>query len=297
MADPARSVAENVAGDFFVDDTCIDCDTCRQVAPLVFAEAAGHSYVRLQPDGDDNLRAAARALLCCPTHSIGARSPAAKAVVTLARGDYPLALDDGVWACGYNAEGSFGAHSYLLAHAEGNVLIDSPRWLPELARALTARGGVARIFLTHRDDIADAARYAAHFGAEVLIHERDADAFPAATRLIAGDQPLALGAGLTALPLPGHTAGSMALLAQGRYLFSGDHLWWSRTQGRLVASRTACWHSWREQRVSMASLLDVRFSVVLPGHGQRIELPGLEMRAQISALVARMQEPADPDVD
>ena len=39
MADPKRAYTENVAGDFFVDDTCIDCDLCRQIAPSVFKEA------------------------------------------------------------------------------------------------------------------------------------------------------------------------------------------------------------------------------------------------------------------
>ena len=39
MADRRRAVAENVPGDFFVDETCIDCDACRQLAPEVFADA------------------------------------------------------------------------------------------------------------------------------------------------------------------------------------------------------------------------------------------------------------------
>ena len=34
MANPKLRLEENVAGEFFVDSTCIDCDTCRQLAPL-----------------------------------------------------------------------------------------------------------------------------------------------------------------------------------------------------------------------------------------------------------------------
>src|SRR6185437_12122643 len=49
MANPKKRVPENVAGDFFVDSTCIDCNTCRQIAPAVFGEALGTSFVKAQP--------------------------------------------------------------------------------------------------------------------------------------------------------------------------------------------------------------------------------------------------------
>lgn len=39
MANLGKRVPENAPGDFFVDSTCIDCDTCRQVAPAVFGQA------------------------------------------------------------------------------------------------------------------------------------------------------------------------------------------------------------------------------------------------------------------
>src|SRR5438132_196596 len=38
MAEIAKRLAANVPGEFFVDSTCIDCGTCRQVAPATFAE-------------------------------------------------------------------------------------------------------------------------------------------------------------------------------------------------------------------------------------------------------------------
>ena len=41
MANPRKRVPENAPGDFFVDSTCIDCDTCRQIAPRVFGEGPG----------------------------------------------------------------------------------------------------------------------------------------------------------------------------------------------------------------------------------------------------------------
>ena len=45
MANPKKRVPENVPGDYFVDSTCIDCDTCRQIAPQVFGEAAETAFV------------------------------------------------------------------------------------------------------------------------------------------------------------------------------------------------------------------------------------------------------------
>ena len=36
MADVANKYAENIAGTFYVDDQCIDCDLCRETAPGSF---------------------------------------------------------------------------------------------------------------------------------------------------------------------------------------------------------------------------------------------------------------------
>jgi hypothetical protein len=44
----ASAFPENVEGPIFVDATCIDCDTCRQLAPTVFGETGDFSFVKLQ---------------------------------------------------------------------------------------------------------------------------------------------------------------------------------------------------------------------------------------------------------
>ena len=49
MADRRNAVRENVEGSFFVDTTCIDCDTCRQLAPDTFGETGEFSFVKAQP--------------------------------------------------------------------------------------------------------------------------------------------------------------------------------------------------------------------------------------------------------
>ena len=60
MANPHKSFADNVAGDFFVDSTCIDCDTCRQLARATFGEAEDHAFVRSQPRSATDRREALR---------------------------------------------------------------------------------------------------------------------------------------------------------------------------------------------------------------------------------------------
>src|SRR5262252_7754105 len=113
MAERSRSVAENAAGPLFVDSTCIDCDTCRQLAPATFADAGEHSYIRMQPrDGAEN-RAALRALLSCPTASIGTSE---KQGMSAALEDFPLRLEDGVYYCGFNSHKSYGGNSYFVEH-------------------------------------------------------------------------------------------------------------------------------------------------------------------------------------
>lgn len=292
MADRTRAAAENVPGSFFVDDTCIDCDTCRQVAPLTFVDAGGHSAVQVQPEESAALSAAARALLCCPTNSIGSAHPD---LVKQAQAGLPEPITDGIWYCGWTSRHSFGASSYLVrAHDGGLWMVDAPRWAPSLVAAIERLGGLAGIFLTHRDDVADAPRYAERFHAPMVIHERDADAAPTAERIITGDEAQTLAPGLTIIPVPGHTAGSQGLLRDDGTLFSGDHLWWSRRLDTLNASREVCWHSWEEQTASMRRLRDLPFERLLPGHGQRAHLADGRMRQELDALIARMER-REPD--
>ena len=51
MADIANKYAENVSGEFYVDDQCIDCDLCRETAPANFrrSDNGGYSYAFKQP--------------------------------------------------------------------------------------------------------------------------------------------------------------------------------------------------------------------------------------------------------
>ena len=286
MASLAKLLPENVHGEFFVDSTCIDCDTCRQLAPQTFGETGEFSFVKQQPANEPAAHDAVRALVCCPTGSIGTRgSSRAKEVLH----DFPLRIDGEVFYCGFNSPKSFGGNSYFIRHAAGNWLIDSPKYLPLLAKKFEQLGGLAYIFLTHRDDVADADRYAQHFHARRIIHRDELDSQPDAERILEGNEPIELVPGFVAIPTPGHTRGHLVLLHDQRYLFTGDHLWWDRDDQRLGASRSYCWYSWPKQIESMARLLDYSFEWVLPGHGQRVCLPRDEMQPQLARLVERMR--------
>jgi glyoxylase-like metal-dependent hydrolase (beta-lactamase superfamily II)/ferredoxin len=286
MADRRRAVAENVAGDFFVDETCIDCDACRQLAPEVFADAGSYSFVHAQPQTAEAERGALRALLACPTGSIGTLHPGRTREI---RADFPMPLEGGVYYCGFNSPKSFGGNSYFVERPGGNWLIDSPKFLPHLVDRFERMGGIAHIFLTHRDDVAEAEKYAARFFSRRIIHKKELASQPDAEMVIEGFEPVELSPGFLAIPTPGHTRGHMCLLVENRYLFTGDHLWWSRTHQSLNAGRDVCWYSWDEQTRSMAALGQFTFEWVLPGHGERVKLPPDEMRREIQELAGRMK--------
>lgn len=285
MADRHKRLDSNVAGNFYVDSTCINCDTCRQLAPKSFEEIGEFSAVAHQPERDEHLHQAYQALLACPVGSIGTEQ-SDKTTLQAAMASFPLHLEDGVSYCGFNSEKSFGANSFFIEHADGNWLIDSPRYIKHLIETFERRGGVAHIFLTHEDDVADADKYAAHFGAKRIIHRADADAAPAAEWIVDGTDALKLAADFQAIPVPGHTPGSMALLYREKFLFTGDHLWWNPSTQSLGAPNRLVWRQ-RALVDSIQKLLNYRFEWVLAGHGDRTRLPTDEMRAQVQALLER----------
>ncbi|HYE14697.1 MAG TPA: MBL fold metallo-hydrolase [Pyrinomonadaceae bacterium] len=268
MANPARRLAENVAGDFFVDGTCIDCDACRQIAPLTFRDHGDQSSVYRQPETEAETLRALMALAACPTGSIGTTGgQSARAGVEA----FPERIDGNVYFCGFTAESSFGAWSYLIVRPEGeggNVLVDSPRFTRPLVRKIREMGGVATIFLTHRDDVADHDAFAREFGAARVMHRDDNAARYGVERVVEGGAAARLDGDLIVIPTPGHTRGHAVLLYKEKYLFTGDHLAWSPTRRTLTAFRSACWYSWAEQVRSMERLLDYSFEWVLPGHGR-----------------------------
>ncbi|HEX8255733.1 MAG TPA: MBL fold metallo-hydrolase [Thermoanaerobaculia bacterium] len=287
MAQLALRLPTNVPGDFFVDSSCIDCDACRIFAPAVFSDAGEQSSVQHQPNTPEELLAAQKALLSCPTGSIGT---VAKHDLRQATAVLPELIENDVYRCGYASESSFGAISYLVRREAGNLLIDSPRFTAPLVRNIDALGGVQTLLLTHRDDVADHAKFHERFGcARVLHHDDVTTGTSAVEHKIAGTDPVALAPDLLMIPTPGHTRGHAVFLYREQYLFTGDHLAWSEQRGHLYAFRGACWYSWSEQIRSMERLLDYSFEWVLPGHGRPIRLTRAEMRASLERCIRLMQ--------
>ena len=285
MANLKRRLAENIQGEFYVDSRCIDCDACRQIAPANFREQGGFSVVFRQPASVAETRDAARALLACPTGSIGTMG---KRDIRNVADDFPLPVDENVYYCGFNSPKSFGGNSYFVRHPDGNWLIDSPRFTRHLVEQLEKAGGIRYIFLTHRDDVADAQKFAEHFSSQRIIHRQELRSQPGAEVVLDGDSAIAFSPDFLVVPTPGHTRGHCCLLYRNRYLFTGDHLDWDRTHLRLDASEEYCWYSWELQKPSLARLLDHSFEWILPGHGQRVFLPREQMRDALLRLLQRI---------
>ena len=135
MAKLAQRLPQNVPGDFYVDSTCIDCDACRQIAPETFREFGDLSIVYRQPQTEKQKKRALMALVACPTASIGTtETHDFRAGIDA----FPAPVDANVYFCGFTAEASFGAWSYLIVRPDaegGNVLIDSPRFVRRVTAA------------------------------------------------------------------------------------------------------------------------------------------------------------------
>jgi glyoxylase-like metal-dependent hydrolase (beta-lactamase superfamily II) len=123
-----------------------------------------------------------------------------------------------------------------------------------------------------------------------VLHARDVSGRTRGVeRVLEGDVPTPLAERVTAIPVPGHTAGSTALLVDETFLFTGDHLW-GDAEGRLGASRSVCWYDWTAQTASMERLGALRFEWVLPGHGRPWRASSPEAaRREVLALARAMR--------
>lgn len=262
------------AGTWTIDDRCFNCSASQTLAPDLIVERDGRSVFLRQPESPADLASAWRATLLCP---VGAVRPPKRLKPPSTR-LFPQQLDDAVYRLGYNARSSWGAHSYTLTRPGGIVMIDAPRWTTKLERWIETAGGLAVILLTHKDDVADAERYARRFGARVFIHDDDAAGVSFSTDHIKGVARTSVLPGITAIPVPGHTRGSVMYLTDEGHLFTGDSLAWDHRHNAITAFEHACWYDWPTQLLSLAQLTGVVFEWILPGHGGTVHRPAAELQ-------------------
>jgi glyoxylase-like metal-dependent hydrolase (beta-lactamase superfamily II) len=131
---------------------------------------------------------------------------------------FPIPLGENIYFCGFANEATFGASSYLITRPAGNVLVDVPQFYPKLIQGIEGLGGVKYIFLTHIDDIAGHAEFAAHFGAERIMH--DAERMPPGIeKPVAGNVAIPLTDDLTIIPRRGIRAAVCACFTTTGFFF------------------------------------------------------------------------------
>nr|XP_009802380.1 PREDICTED: uncharacterized protein LOC104247913 isoform X3 [Nicotiana sylvestris] len=261
-ASPTRSIItasmrarrpQNVPGDFFVDHTCIDCDTCRWMASENFTRVDDMSAVFKQPSCEEERLRALQALISCPTNSIHTEKPAHD--ILEVQKTFPIPIDEhtmpGVYHCGYHSEKSFGAASYLIVRDEGNILVD-------------------------RDDVADHERWSNHLGCERILHSLEVDHSTTAIEMkLEGSGPWSLGDDIALVHTPGHTKGSVCLLYKPfKVLFTGDHFAMSEFGWSIFERYNKL--SVPKQLNSVKLMLELDFEWILPGHGRRTKFSDAE---------------------
>ncbi|MBF2022290.1 MAG: MBL fold metallo-hydrolase [Hydrococcus sp. C42_A2020_068] len=288
MAQLKQRRSENVDGNFYVDSTCIDCDTCRWMAPEIFNRSGEQSAVYHQPANEIERLRAMQALLSCPTASIGTVEKPKD--IKAAQRSIPILIEENVYHCGYHSEDSYGAASYLIQRSDGNILVDSPRYAPPLVKRLEEMGGVRYMYLTHRDDVANHRKFREHFNCDRILHVDDITSSAADVEIqLTGTEPIEFAPDVLIIPVPGHSKGHTVLLYRHKFLFTGDHLAWSSYLNHLYAFRRYCWYSWSEQVKSMHELANYTFEWVLPGHGRRYHADTETMRQQMQQCLAWME--------
>ncbi|KAG5182284.1 4Fe-4S single cluster domain-containing protein [Tribonema minus] len=281
---------ENVEGNLFVDESCIDCDTCRWMAPGIYGRENSQSNVIKQPEGEQERREAYRAMVSCPTGSIRLEQP--DALVKDARNDFPFPVEGlpGVYHLGFHSKDSYGGTAWLLAREGGAVIVDSPRYSKSLAQAIVATLGGEQpkyMFLTHKDDVAD--------------HAKWAQAFPDMQRIMhAADTGgrSSVGAGVIEMELSDATATRRMPPASSHIdtpppcpLHPGDHLAFSAWRNRLDGFARVNRNGVDRQARTIAALgsdAAPPFTAILPGHARvaRFADGPAQARAEVSAAAA-----------
>lgn len=180
------------------------------MTPEVFSRVAGQSAVYHQPANPVERMRSLQALLACPTSSIGTVEKPHD--IKQAQQSFPISIAKNVYHCGYHAENSYGAASYLIVRPQGNVLVDSPRFTPPLVKQIEQLGGIRYLYLTHKDDVADHQKYHEHLECDRILHRDDITSSTRRVEMqLTGSKPVEIDSDLLVIPVPGHTKGHTVL--------------------------------------------------------------------------------------
>lgn len=277
------------------------------MAPNTFTRYGDGSIASAQPSNEQGRIDSLQALLSCPTNSIHSEHILKEELRAAQQGlPKPVPGCPDIFQCGWHSVKSFSAASYLIKRPSGNILVDSPRYNPILAKRIDEMGGVSIIFLTHRDDVADHRQWARHFGCKRIIHEIEVGHDTKDVEiLLKGDGPWDLSGAPIAdsaaqsssnhvgsrdvilVSTPGHTKGHVCLYySPSKALFSGDHLSQSSDMRDMQPGAPLHiytdfnWYSVPKQVSSVAKLKSLDFLTVLPGHGRIAQFHNAEEREQ-----------------
>lgn len=289
MANIKLKRSENVDGNFYVDESCINCGTCYWVAPGIFEMEGTMSAVKNQPKFKSEATKAYRALYSCPTNSIGVEMLDSLGK-KLAK-EFPYVIEENVYHTGFHSEASYGAASYFIKTGLNNIMIDSPRYNKGLVTRILLLGGLEYQLLTHKDDVADTDLFWKKFKTNRMIHQDDiTDETLLYESYFQGEEETWVTDEVIAIPVPGHTKGSVCFLYKEKYLFTGDHLAYSPELDQLYAFKRACWYDFEEQIKSMKKLLNYNFEWILPGHGFPYNASPEKMKTQLEKCIEWMEE-------
>lgn len=267
------------------------------LAPETFDRQGSQSAVHTQPHNPNSELQALRAAAACPTGSIRTETPNHRAKE--ANLSFPLPAENtltqtsvrDVFYNGFASPHTFGGASWLVLHRGENdsyaVMFDCPRYFGPLAKRIeevsAEVGGVRYLVLSHQDDVAGHDKWAKSLGAIRVIHEKECNRSQGTdgceVKLKDADFPYELAEGTQLVHVPGHTAGSIAMLHRNtQSLFTGDHVMYRRSDRRISGGAYS-----RERGVQIESvekLKDVPFLHGWPGHGRHFHFQNEEEKRE-----------------
>ena len=313
----------NVAGNFFVDEACIDCGACGHMVTGIFGRKGFKYVVAKQPENDEEEMKVLQAMTMCPTGSIRMEEPSPALEEAFA--SFPLEIDPevlpGVYHVGFHSMETYGNAPYLIVREGGNVLVDVARYNAGLADRIEALGGVSYLVMTSLENVDGHEAWKARFpGMLRIMHEHDIRPETEGVEQVLqgrgpyeideedeenGDSAAALdgqegqGDGLRILFTPGRTFGSLCVWYRPQggseaALFSGGHLGYNQRLECIDGFSGFNRGGIERQADSMRKLTDPTvcedWTWLLPGRGWRHHFDSpVEMRSAVTLAAAEFQ--------